>query len=136
MSVSDIFCLHKFTSLSYFHFLQQPSPSHLHILPLVINIHSHPRSTDFVTIKRIPKHYKLLYLRKLRFTMTKSHRSFMFVNRDAVLNELHLLCPTARLKNPSLDLVFSVLYMNPHSAAQKTHDFNQFGQRENASLQF
>lgn len=47
LSVSDIFCLHKFTTFSYFHFLQELSLSHLHILPLVIKFHSHPRSTNF-----------------------------------------------------------------------------------------
>lgn len=70
--------------------------------------------------------------------MTKSQRSFMFGNRDAALNELHL-CPTAMFKKSNLDLVFSVLIMTPQSAAlwrEDTHDFNQFGPRKNAPLQF
>lgn len=43
----------------------------------------------------------------------------MFGNRDAALKELHLLCPGTTFKKPNLDLVFSVLHMNPLSAAQK-----------------
>lgn len=58
--------------------------------------------------------------------MTKSQRSFMFGNWDAVLNELQ----------PKSGFLCPIHESSQCSSEEKTCDFNQFGPREKAPLQF